>query len=155
MTAHRRIAVALLAVLAIALGINMVGASSRFVTAHDTYDRIEMELTTFRFTDSSIPIDTTFVVRNPTSRTIEVIEIELGLNAGIHRVGGGVARPVTEVPPGEMLSTPVDLIIFDRDYVDRQASGEIDWRLRGRMMVRIDPDIDPEWIPFTVRYIPE
>jgi hypothetical protein len=151
----QRVSLALLAILAVALGINLVSASSRFVAAHDTYDRIEMELTAFRYVDPESPVETTFVVRNPTGRSIEVIEIELALNAGIHRVGGGVARPVADVPSGDILSTPIDVIIFDRDYVRRQDGEPIDWRLRGRLMVRIDPDIDPEWIPFTVRYIPE
>ncbi|HUG15642.1 MAG TPA: hypothetical protein VMM78_11575 [Thermomicrobiales bacterium] len=151
----QRVSVVLLAVLAVALGINLLSASGRFVTAHDTYDRIELELTTFQYVAADAPIETTFVARNPTSRAIEVIEIELGLNVGVHRVGGGVARPRAVVPVGEELATPMRLVIYDIDYVQRRDDGALDWRLRGRILVRIDPDIDPEWIPFTVRHLPE
>lgn len=151
----QRVAIGLLAVLSVLLGLNLIGATSRFVTAYDTYDRIEMELTQFDYIDPDTPIAATFVVRNPTNREIEVIEIELGANAGVHRVAGGTARPQTIVPAGGELTTPLDIVISDRDYVRRLGDGEIDWRIRGRLMVKIDEDIEPDWIPFSVRFVPE
>jgi hypothetical protein len=151
----QRIALLLLAALALVLGINLISATSRFTNAYETYDTLYLELTSFNYTDPDTPVPTTFTIGNPTRNTIEVIEIELNLNAGIHRVGGGTNRVLDVLEPGETRGYPVELLIFDRDYITRRIEGEPEWRMRGRVMVSIDPAIEPVWIPFVVRYIPE
>lgn len=150
----QRTSVGLLAVFAVVMGINLVSAASRFTTAYDTYDRIYMELTDFTFVDLDSPVQTEFVIANPTRQTIDIIAIEMALSSGIHRVGGGENRVMDRLGPGDSGTYPVELRIFDRSFIERNVVGDVDWRVRGRVMVQLDPAIDPEWIPFTVRYLP-
>jgi hypothetical protein len=150
-----RVATAALAALAILLGINLVGATSRFVTAFEVYDRLEMRMPHFYYSDPDTPIATTFEVTNPTRQEVLLMEIELGLNAGVRRVGGGLTRPMTRLGPGETLSFDINLAINDRGYVRRLETDEIDWRVRGRMQIQIEEGIDPVWISFIVRYLEE
>lgn len=150
----RDLALLLLAVLAVLAGANMVAASSRFVTAYETYDQLELSLSRFHFTSADVPVETEFVVTNPTGQRVTVLAIELRLKLGVHDIGGGEARPGTVVERGESLSTPVDLAINDKTYV-RRAAEPLDWRVAGRVQVRLNPAIDPVWIPFVVRYLPE
>lgn len=150
----RDLALLLLALLAVAAGANMVAASSRFVTAYETYDRLELSLSRFEFTSPDVPVKTEFVVTNPTGQRVTVLAIELRLRLGVHDIGGGEARPGTVLERGESFSTPVELAINDKTYV-RRASEPLDWRVSGRVQVRLNPAIDPVWIPFVVRYLPE
>jgi hypothetical protein len=151
----QRVAIGLLALLALVMGVNLVSATSRFVTAYDTYDRIALELTEFTYVDAQQPVETQFVVGNPTRQTVEVIAIELALSAGVHRVGGGELRTQDRLVPGSSKTYTIHLHIFDRDYMERNITGDVDWRVRGRIMVQLDPAIEPEWIRFVVRYVPE
>jgi hypothetical protein len=150
----QRIALGLLAIFAMAMGLNLISATSRFVEAFKTYDTLHLALTEFHYTDPSSPIETRFEVGNTSRRTIDVIAIELNLNVGVHRVGGGENRVLDTLAPGQTASYPVLLNIFDRDYVERRVVGTPDWRVRGRVMVEIDPAIGPVWINFVARYIP-
>ncbi len=148
------VALGLLAVLAILAGANMFVASSRFVAAYDAYDRLELSLTRFEYERPEQPIETTFVVANPTGERVRVREIELRLRIGVHDIGGGEVRPGTELGRGESLSVPVQLAIDDENYV-RRASEPLDWRVSGRVQVQLNPAIDPVWVPFVVRYLPQ
>lgn len=151
-----RIALALLGMLALVLGINLVSATNRFVTAYDAYDAVRLEMTAFEYTSPDDPVRTVVTIRNPTDITVEVRAIELKLNAGIRRVGGGETRIETGAPrekrdqftlgPGEAQEFEVILSIDDRTYVRDLGAVEIDWRVTGRFMVKLDEDIDEEWI---------
>lgn len=149
----QRSAFGLLALLAVVLGINLVTASSRFTTAYDVYDQLGLELEHFQYTTPDAPVETTLRVTNPSGQTIDVIAIELRLNAGVHRVGGGELRPRAEFPPQHSAAYSIPININDRDYVQRLGTDDIDWRVTGRIQVLLDEALDPVWIPFVVRYI--
>jgi hypothetical protein len=151
-----RIALGLLAVLAVVLGINLVSATDRFVTAYDAYDAVRLELTEFEYVNPDEPVRTVVTITNPTGITVEVRAIELKLDAGIRRVGGGETRigprPTQEMidtytlDPGESQQFEVLLHIDDRTYVRDLGDVEIDWQVTGRFMVKLDEGIDEEWI---------
>ena len=151
-----RIALGLLGVLAVVLGINLVSATNRFVTAYDAYDAVRLEMTEFEYISPDEPVRTVVTITNPTEITVEVRAIELRLNAGIRRVGGGETRidsqPSPEMAdtytlgPGEAQQFEVLLNIDDRTYVRDLGSVEIDWQVTGRFMVKLDEGIDEEWI---------
>jgi hypothetical protein len=151
-----RIALGLLAVLAVAFGVNLVSATDRFVTAYDAYDALRLELTEFHYTSPDEPIQTVVTITNPTGITVDVHAIELKLNAGIRRVGGGETRIISSSPadmrerftlsPGESQQFDVTLNIDDRIYVRDLGDSDIDWRVTGRYLVKLGKGIDEEWI---------
>jgi sporulation-control protein spo0M len=151
-----RIALGLLGVLAVVLGINLVSATNRFVTAYDAYDAVRLEMTEFEYVSPDDPVRTVVTITNPTNITVEVRAIELKLNAGIRRVGGGETRidtrpsqemaDVYTLDPGEAQQFEVILNIDDRTYVRGLGDAEIDWQVTGRFMVKLDKGIDEEWI---------
>ncbi len=150
----RDLALVLLALLAILAGANMLVASSRFVAAYETYDRLELSLSRFHYTSPDAPIEAEFVIANPNGQRATVLAVELRLQLGVHDIGGGEARPAEVVERGGSLTIPVELAINDKSYV-RRASEPLDWRVSGRVQVQLDPAIDPVWIPFVVRYLPQ
>jgi sporulation-control protein spo0M len=151
-----RIALGLLGVLAIVLGANLVSATNRFVTAYDAYDAVRLELVEFEYTSPDEPVRTVVTITNPTGITVEVRAIELRLDAGIRRVGGGETRIGREATaeqieaftllPGETQEFEIILNIDDRTYVRDLGDAEIDWRVTGRFQVKLDEGIDEEWI---------
>lgn len=153
-------ALGLLAVLALVLSINLFSATGRFVDAFESYDQLELELTSFTYTTVDAPIETTFRITNPTDRAIDILSIELRINAGVRRVGGGEVRPQpTDAVSGRLAAGAsaewtILLAINDRTYVDQLDQTAIDWQMTGRIQVRVDADIREEWIPFRVGSIP-
>jgi hypothetical protein len=151
-----RAALAVLGILAIVLGINLVSATNRFVTAYDAYDAVRLELVEFDYTSPDEPVRTVVTITNPTGITIDVRAIELRLDAGIRRVGGGETRVTVPPPPedretfrldpGEVQQFEIVLNIDDRTYVRDLGNTEIDWRVTGRFQVKLDEGIDEEWI---------
>jgi hypothetical protein len=149
----QRIAFALLAILGLVLGVNLIASSSRFTTAYDVYDQLGLELEQFAYTSPQDPVETTLRVSNPSGQTIKVLAIELRLSAGVHRVGGGELRPEQTFPPRYSEAYSIPIHINDRDYIERLGTNPIDWRVSGRIQVLLDEALDPVWIPFVVRYI--
>jgi len=149
----QRIAFGLLVVFGVMLGFNLVTSSSRFVTAYEVYDQLGLELEQFNYTNPDEQVETTLRVTNPSGQTIEVIAIELRLNAGVHRVGGGETRPGEVFPPQRSASYSIPLNINDSVYVERLGTTEIDWRVSGRIHVLLNDALEPEWIEFAVRYL--
>lgn len=151
-----RIAMGMLAILAIVLGINIVSATNRFVTAYDAYDAVRLEMVDFQYTNPDEPIQTVVVISNPTGITVEVRAIELRLDAGIRRVGGGETRITRlssqetreqfSLAPGESQRFEVTINIDDATYVRSLGDSAIDWQVTGRFMVKLDEGIGEEWI---------
>jgi sporulation-control protein spo0M len=151
-----RIALGLLGVLALAFGINLVSATDRFVTAYDAYDKLRLEMTEFHYTSPDEPVQSVVTITNPTGISVDVRAIELKLNAGIHRVGGGETRIISSasasererftLSPGESQQFDVTLNIDDPTYVRNLGDAEIDWRVTGRFQVKLGKGIDEEWI---------
>lgn len=151
----QRAALAVLGVLALLLGANLAGAANRYFAAYRTYDELALDMPRFVYSGPEEPVQTELVVSNPSDQEVEVIEIELRLDAGVHRVGGGGVRPQQVLAPGASVTYPIDIRIFDDDYVRRRAGDTPDWRVTGRIQVELDPKIDPVWIPFSVQRLPE
>ncbi len=153
-------ALGVLTALALVLSINLFSATGRFVDAFEAYDQLDLELTGFTYTNVDVPIETTFRITNPTDRTIDILSIELRINAGVRRVGGGEVRPqpMDAVPSrlaaGASAEWSIPLAINDRTYVGQLDQRAIDWQMTGRIFVRVDADIREEWIPFRVGEIP-
>jgi hypothetical protein len=151
-----RVALALLGVLAVVFGVNLVSATSRFVSAWDAYDSVRIELADLVYTRPDEPVYATAVITNPSGVSIDIRAIELRLDAGIRRVGGGElrpARPATAddaarftLDPGESQAFVVTLNIDDEDYVERLGTSEIDWRVSGRVQVKFEKDLDERWV---------
>jgi hypothetical protein len=151
-----RIALGILGVLAVVFGINLISATDRFVTAYDAYDAVRLELTEFEYVNPDEPIRTVVTITNPTEITVGIRAIELKLDAGIRRVGGGETRidsrssqemiDTFTLGPGEAQQFEVILNISDRTYVRDLGDVEIDWRVTGRFMVKLDKDLGEEWI---------
>ncbi|HBY45640.1 MAG TPA: hypothetical protein PLR44_01030 [Thermomicrobiales bacterium] len=150
----RNLALILLAILAILAGVNILVASSHFVAAYDAYDRLELSLSQFHFTSPDDPVQTEFVINNPSGEQLTVLAIELRVQIGVHDIGGGEARPKTVLRSGESMTVPIELALNDKNYV-RTANQPIDWRVSGRVQVQLKPQLDPVWVPFVVRYLPE
>ncbi len=151
-----RVAIGLLGVLALIFGINLISATDRFVTAYDAYNAVRLELVEFEYIDPDTPVRTVVEITNPTGITVDVRAIELRLNAGIRRVGGGETRinrlasqdirDQFSLGPGEVQRFEVQLNIDDSTYVRDLGDAEIDWQVTGRFMVKLDEGIDEEWI---------
>jgi LEA14-like dessication related protein len=151
----QRIALGLLLVLAVVFGINLISSAGQFSTAYEVYDRLGLELEEFRYVNPDEPVTSVLRVTNPPNKEIEIIAIELRLNAGLRRVGGGETRPEQVLAPNESQSFAVRMAIDDRTYVRDIGlpDEQIDWRVSGRIQVRLAESLDPVWIPFVVRYL--
>jgi hypothetical protein len=64
-------------------------------------------------------------------------------------------NPAARLTAGQRQAFPLELHVADDDYVERLTTPSIDWRVSGRMQVVLDPGIDPVWIPFIVRRLPQ
>jgi hypothetical protein len=147
----------ILVLLAVLFGTNLTTAATRFVRTYDAYDRLELNLTRFDYVAPDQLIETTFQVSNPSNEGIELIEIELRVSLGVHSIGGGQVRPGVQLRPGERQDFPVELSLNDQNYVATAAreSDTLDWHVAGRVQVRLNPALEPVWIPFSVRYLPQ
>lgn len=153
-TARRTIALCVLILIAILAGANLVVASGRFNSAYQAYDQLGLTLTRFDYVSPDDPIQTEFVISNPTDEQVTVLVVELRVQIGVHDTGGGEFREVATLRRGESYTVTVPLRINDKEYV-RRAKTPLDWRVSGRVQVQLNPAIDPVWIPFVVRYLPE
>lgn len=151
----QRAALGILLVLALLLGVNLAAAANGFLTAFRTYDELALEMPRFVYSGPEEPVRTELVVTNPSDQEVEVTEIELRLDAGVHRVGGGSIRPEQTLAADTSNTFPIDLRIFDIDYVERRAGPSPEWRVSGRIQVELNPKIAPVWIDFNVRRLPE
>lgn len=150
----RDLALLLLGLLAIIVGSNMVVASGRFVAAYETYDRLELSLSRFHYTSSDDPIDAELLITNPDGERMTILAVELHLRLGVRDIGGGEARPKEVLERGGSLAVPVELAINDANVV-RRADEPLDWRVSGRVQVRLREGTPSVWIPFVVRYLPQ
>ena len=152
-----RISLAILAIMAVLFSVNLVTSANRFVNAYRVYDRFELAMTRFSYTSPDDPVEIVMVVSNPTEHTFTVQAIDIRLDIGVHRVGGGILyldEPV-QFPPGHMQEFPMELRINDRTYVRRLNTPTPDWRVTGEIQVVLGSGIEPEWVRFTVRQLPE
>lgn len=148
-----RVALTILAAIAVIMGANWISATARFYDANQAYDRLQPSLEAFEFTDAHSPVLVNIGVENPSRTSIEVLQVRITLRAGVQSVGGGTAVINELLDAGGFRVYRVEARITDRNYVDRLESESIDWLLSGELQVRLDPDIAPVWIDFRGRTV--
>lgn len=147
-----RLSMAILALLAVVLGVNYVSASSRFLDANRAYDELELELQSFQYRNPQSPVYYSIVIRNPADTSIDVMEMRTTLRAGVHLVGGGDVRIADTLSPGSEVTFDVAARINDVAVLERvETDGAIEWLIRGEVQVRFDESIEPVWVRFAVR----
>jgi hypothetical protein len=151
----RRGGLGALALVAAVFGYNLVTATSGFVTAYDTYDRLAISLAQFEYSAPEEPIAIGIAIDNPTDQTVEIRTIEVFINAGVHRVGGGTLNPGQRFAPGNQETFAIQGDINDTNYVSRLAGQPINWGISGRILVQLHRGLDPVWIPFAGSYVTE
>jgi hypothetical protein len=62
-----RIALTLLALIAVVMGANYVSATSRFLDANRAYDSLSLSLESFTFSDAASPVIVEIGIENPSS----------------------------------------------------------------------------------------
>lgn len=148
-----RIAVAALAVIALVMGVNYVNATARFLDANRAYDGLSLSLVEFQFTAADEPVLVTIDVDNPSGTDIEILAMNITLRAGLQSVGGGEVRVNEVLHPQSSTELHVEARITDQNIVRRLEETEINWLVRGEIQVRLDDDLSPVWIQFSVRTI--
>jgi hypothetical protein len=148
-----RISIVVLALIAVVMGANYVSATSRFLDANRAYDSLGLTLESFGYEDPETPFLVEFGVENPAGTEIEVLSIRLTLRAGLQSVGGGELFIRESLQPGETQVYAVPVRISDLTYMRRLEDDEISWLIRGEIQVRLDADMSPVWIQFSVRVI--
>lgn len=150
-----RIALGVLALIALLMGVNYVSAASRFLDANRAYDGLALSLEEFSFTDADAPVIVELSVQNPSASDIDILALRITLRAGLQSVGGGEIYIDEVLPAGESTTYQVDARITDRNIVRRLEGEEINWLLRGEIQVQLDDRVQPVWIQFSVRTITE
>jgi hypothetical protein len=148
-----RVALTLLALIAVVMGANYVSATSRFLDANRAYDRLELTLESFEFSDAASPVLVEIGIENPSSNAIEILAMNVTLRAGIQSVGGGDLFLNDVLEQGQRETYVVNARVVDQNFVSRLEGSEISWLIRGEVQVRLDADIAPVWIQFSVRAV--
>lgn len=148
-----RICLGLLALIALVMSINYVGATGRFLDANRAYDGLALTLETFEFTSAQEPVGVAILVENPADTDIDVIALNITLRAGLQSVGGGEIRVNEVLPAGASRLFEVSARITDQNIVRQLEHSDINWLIRGEIQVRVDEDLAPVWIQFSVRAI--
>jgi hypothetical protein len=84
---------------------------------------------------------------------IEILAINVTLRAGIQSVGGGDLFPDDFLEQGQRRTYVINARVVDQNYVNRLEGNEINWLIRGEVQVRLDEDLAPVWIQFSVRAV--
>jgi len=148
-----RVALTLLALIAVVMGANYVSATSRFLDANRAYDRLELTLESFEFSDAASPVLVEIGIGNPSSNRIEILAMNVTLRAGVQSVGGGDLFLNDVLEQGQRETYVVNARVVDQNFVSRLEGSEISWLIRGEVQVRLDADIAPVWIQFSVRAV--
>lgn len=148
-----RIAVGVLALIAIVMGVNYVSAAARFLDANRAYDGLELSLEEFSFTNAESPVLVRLSVANPSGSDVDVMALRVTLRAGLQTVGSGEIYVDDRLLAGQSLTYRIDATIMDRNVVRRLQDEEINWLLQGAIQVQLDEQVPPVWIEFSVRTI--
>jgi hypothetical protein len=143
----------LLALIAIVMGANYVSATSRFLEANRAYDSLGLTLESFEFSDAASPVLVEIGIENPSSNAIEILAMNVTLRAGVQSVGGGDLFINEFLEPGQGKTYLVNARVVDQNFVERLEDEEISWLIRGEVQVRLDADLAPVWIQFSVRAV--
>ena len=148
-----RVALVILGVIAVVMTVNYVTATSRFLDANRAYDGLTLTLQDFSFTDAASPVVVDIAIENPVDSDVEILAINLTLRAGIQSVGGEGIRVDEVLAQGETRVYRIDARITDQNIVRQLEGEEIRWLIRGEIQVRLDDDLEPVWIQFSVRTV--
>ena len=148
-----RVAFGVLALICI-LSINIIYvASSRFGAAAETFDSVELELETFEYQRSGSDVRFTIAVSNGGANDLEIAGTEYSYVVnGVLAGGGSDLESVMTVEPDMMGHLRLSGRITDNSYVDGLPATEpIRWLVRGRLLIGVDPRLDPTWVGFAFR----
>lgn len=148
-----RLALAALVVVSLLSAYTLYVASNRFGNATESFDAIEFELEAFEFDRGSPAVEFQMSVANggPNELRITGAEYSYVVN-GVLAGGGDDLQSTTIVAPASAETLRLTGRITDRSYVDRLPLDEpIDWLVRGRILVSVDPRLDSTWIVFAFR----
>ena len=150
-----RVALGLLALIALVMSVNYVSATGRFLDANRAYDGLGLSLDEFSYTGVESPVRVRLTVANPSDSDVDILALRISLRAGLQLVGGGEIYVNDVLAAGESRSYQVDAEIDDKNVVSRIESEGINWLLRGEIQVQLDERVEPVWIQFSVRTITE
>lgn len=148
-----RISVVILALIAVVMGANYVSATSRFYDANKAYDALALDLVSFTYSGASDPVPVEISIENPSTNSIDILALRLTLRAGLQNVGGGEIYLGEQLASGASQTYLVPARILDQNIMRRLEEDEIRWLIRGEVQVRIDEDMEPVWIQFSVRTV--
>ena len=148
-----RVAFGALALICI-LSINIIYvASSRFGAAAETFDSVELELETFEYRRSASDVRFTVAVSNGGANDLQIAGTEYSYVVnGVLAGGGSDLESVMVVEPYMTGQLRLSGRITDNSYVDGLPATEpIGWLVRGRLLIGVDPRLDPTWVGFAFR----
>ena len=148
-----RISVVILALIAVVMGANYVSATSRFYDANKAYDALALSLVSFEYSGVTEPVPVEINIENPSSNSIDILALRLTLRAGLQNVGSGEIYIDEQLFSGATQTYLVPARILDQNVMLRLEDDEIRWLIRGEVQVRIDADMEPVWIQFSVRTV--
>lgn len=148
-----RISLVILALIAVVMGANYVSAAGRFLDANRAFDALSLTLESFAYEDAETPFQVEIGVENPAGTDIEILAVHLTLRAGLQTVGGGELHVQDILHPDDVVVYTIPVRITDVNHVRRIEDREISWLIRGEIQVRLDADINPVWIQFSVRTV--
>jgi hypothetical protein len=148
-----RAALVILLTLNILSGYTLYVASSRFGDATESFDAIDFELESFAFERGSTDVRFQMSVGNGGPNTLQISGLEYSFVVSGVLAGGGDDLESTTVIEQDTSET-LDLVgrVTDETYVERLPTDEpINWLVRGRILVNVDPRLDSTWIGFAFR----
>ncbi len=147
-----RIALLLLALIAIISGYALSVAASRFGNATETFDAIQFDLESFDYQRGDDTVEFSIRVTNPAMNDVLVTYVEYSFVINGVLSGGGDERPGIIIPPGESALLQLQGRITDMNYVNRIDPDEtISWLVNARIQISVDERMDAVFIPFFFR----
>lgn len=144
-----RVALALLILMAGVFGLNLATGTARFLDTFETYDQLTFSVVEFTYNGARTPVDIAIRVSNPSEHDIELTAIELTYRTAGRSMGGGEIRPNTVLPAGESVVVPfTGSIAFPAHLEELGPDPELTWVVNGRISVRLNPNLDREWVAF-------
>jgi len=144
-----RVALALLILMAGAFGLNLATGTARFLDTFETYDQLTFSVEEFTYNGPREPVDVAIRVSNPSEHDIELIAVELTYRTAGRSMGGGETRPTMTLAAGESVVVPVaGNIAFPTHLEGLGPDPELTWVVNGRISVRLNRNLDWEWVAF-------
>ena len=148
-----RVALATLAVISLLSAYTIFTAASRFGAAAETFDALELDLETFEYDRSSYDVGFDIAVSNGGANELSITGVEYSFVVnGVLAGGGSDLESAVAIAPATTQLLRFSGRITDSSYVDDQPADEpLRWLVRGRLLIGVDPRLDPTWVGFGFR----